>query len=57
MAKPRFQPYNYKGKTYTLDTVNFNMSVFDEEFGEEEIVMDAHLVAEVMTNGKKVTRQ
>lgn len=57
MAKPRFQPYNYKGKTYTLDTVNFNMSVFEEEFGDEAIVMDARLVAEVITNGKKVTRQ
>ena len=55
MAQSNFQFYNYKGKTYTLDTHNWQMTVFDK--GEEFGIGGAKLVAEVMTLGEKIERK
>jgi hypothetical protein len=47
-----FTIYNYENSSYTLDNNTFRMTI--EEYGEELIVNDPIVIAQVLTLGAKV---
>ena len=52
---PRFKLFNYNDTTYTLDTVNKQMTVWDkEEHDEFGIVFESDLYKEVLAKGVEV---
>ena len=52
----RFKLYNFEGATYTLDTENWQMTVWDDEEHDEFGIGDPKLVAKVITLGEEVER-
>ena len=49
----RFTVLRYKDNDYTLDTVNGNMTVFDEQPGDEIIVNESE-AKEILANGEVI---